>query len=106
MPLRICSYEDRPAAMDGLIFMAESLCRAEGGAASISLHLTVPDAPVSVRRWAERRPEVVLTTARPEGAAGWDVKAWLLLQELNSGNHEALWLDADDDGYQAHISNP
>ena len=92
MPLRVCSYEDRPEAMDSLIFMAESLCRVDQG---VSLHLTVPDAPVSVRTWAARRPELVLTTTRPAGVAGWDVKAWLLLQELNAGNHEALWLDSD-----------
>lgn len=92
MPLRVCSYEDRPEAMDSLIFMSESLCRVDHG---VSLHLTVPDAPASVRAWAERRPEVVLSTTRPEGVSGWDVKAWLLLQELNAGNREALWLDAD-----------
>lgn len=92
MPLRVCSYEDRPEAMDSVILMGESLCRVDTG---VSLHLTVPDAPVSVRAWAERRPEVVLTTTRLEGVAGWDVKAWLLLQELNAGSHEALWLDAD-----------
>jgi hypothetical protein len=95
VPLRVCSYEDRPEAMDSLIFMGESLCRAEKQAGGISLHLTVPNAPDSVRAWAQHRPEVVLTTTRPEGVAGWDVKAWLLLQELNSGSHEALWLDTD-----------
>jgi hypothetical protein len=91
-PLRVCSYEDRPAAMDSLILMGESLCRADQG---ISLHLTVPDAPEPVRAWAKTRPEVVLTTTRPAGVAGWDVKAWLLLQELDAGNREALWLDDD-----------
>lgn len=90
--LRVCSYEDRPAAMDSLIFMGESLCRIDK---DVSLHLTVPDAPPAVRAWAERRPEVILTTSRPEGVSGWDVKAWLLLQELNAGNGEALWLDDD-----------
>jgi hypothetical protein len=27
--------------------------------------------------------------------SGWDVKPWLLLQELNAGRPEALWLDTD-----------
>lgn len=92
MPLRVCSYEDRPDAMDSLVLMGESLCRADP---EVSLHLTVPDAPAWVRAWAERRPEVALNTTRPEGVSGWDVKACLLLQELNSGSQEALWLDAD-----------
>jgi hypothetical protein len=90
--LRVCSYEDRPEAMDSLILMGESLCRAN---ADVSLHLTVPEAPDSVRAWARRRPEVVLSTTRPEGVSGWDVKPWLLLQELSEGRPEALWLDDD-----------
>jgi hypothetical protein len=90
--LRVCSYEDRHAAMDSLILMGESLCRSDS---EISLHLTVPDAPAAVRAWAERRPQVALSTARPEGVAGWDVKPWLLLEELKAGNTEALWLDTD-----------
>jgi hypothetical protein len=78
--------------MDNLILMGESLCRAD---AHVSLHLTVPDAPPAVRAWAERRPEVVLCTKRPEGVSGWNVKPWLLLQELNAGSPQALWLDDD-----------
>jgi hypothetical protein len=91
-PLRVCSYEDRPEAMDSLILMAESLCRSDP---EVSLHLTVPDAPAPVRAWAETRPEAVLSTTQPEGVSGWDVKPWLLLQELNAGSPEALWLDDD-----------
>jgi hypothetical protein len=51
-PLRICSHEDRPEAMDSLILMGESLCRAN---VDVSPHLTVPEAPDSVRAWARRR---------------------------------------------------
>ncbi|MGO9273707.1 MAG: hypothetical protein ACLQOO_26300 [Terriglobia bacterium] len=90
--LRVCSYEDRPEAMDSLILMGESLCRVDR---EVSLHLTVPEAPASVRAWAERRPEVVLSTSRPDGVSGWDVKPWLLLQELKAGRREAIWIDDD-----------
>jgi hypothetical protein len=78
--------------MDSLVLMGESLCRAN---VDVSLHLTVPEAPDSVRAWARRRPEVVLSTERPEGVSGWDVKPWLLLHELNEGRREAVWLDDD-----------
>jgi hypothetical protein len=78
--------------MDSLILMAESLCAADR---DVSLHLTVPDAPEAVRAWARRRPEAILSTARPEGVTGWDVKPFLLLQELREGRPEALWLDDD-----------
>jgi hypothetical protein len=78
--------------MDSLILMGESLCRVDRAA---SLHLTVPEAPVSVRAWAERRPEVTLSIKRPVGVSGWDVKPWLLLQELDAGRPEVVWLDAD-----------
>jgi hypothetical protein len=78
--------------MDSLILMAESLCATDR---DVSLHLTVPDAPESVLAWARSRPEVVVSTARPEGGTGWDVKPWLLLQQLNEGVSSALWLDDD-----------
>lgn len=92
LSLRVCSYEDRAEAMDGLILMGESLCRVDR---KVSLHLTVPEAPASVRGWAEKRPEVVLCTEPPDGVRGWDVKPWLLLQELNAGRPEVIWLDSD-----------
>jgi len=78
--------------MDGVILMGESLCRVDP---EVSLHLTLPDAPASVRAWAESRPQVVLSAARPEGVSGWDVKPWLLLEELDSGWPEAIWIDTD-----------
>jgi hypothetical protein len=90
--LCVCSYEDRPEAMDGLILMGESLCRAE---TDLSLHLTVPNAPASVRAWAASRPEVLLTTSPPDGVSGWNIKPSLLLEELNAGRPEVLWLDDD-----------
>ncbi|MGD0201036.1 MAG: hypothetical protein ABSD27_09850 [Bryobacteraceae bacterium] len=90
--LRVCSYEDRPEAMDALILMGESLCRAN---VEVSLHLTVPDPPAAVRAWAQRRPEVILSTTRPAEVSGWDVKPWLLLQELSEERQEVLWLDSD-----------
>ena len=55
----------------------------------------VPGAPASVRSWAQRRPEVILTTTAPDGVTGWDVKPWLLLQELSAGRRDAVWLDDD-----------
>ena len=91
-PLRVCVYEDRAVAMDSLILMAESFCSLDR---DVSLHLTVPDAPESVRAWASRWPNVELSTERPEEVTGWDVKPWLLLQELNQGRPEVLWLDDD-----------
>jgi hypothetical protein len=91
-PCLVCSYEDRAAAMDSVLLMGESLCRADP---EVSLHLMVPDAPASVRSWAERRPEVILTTTAPDGVTGWDVKPWLLLQELSAGRRDAVWLDDD-----------
>jgi hypothetical protein len=78
--------------MDSLILMGESLCSVDR---DVSLHLTVPDAPEYVRAWARRWPAVVLSTDRPEGVTGWDVKPWLLLHQLDDGAPSALWLDDD-----------
>ena len=91
-PLRLCAYEDRPAAMDSLVLMGESLCAVDR---ETELHLSVPDAPDFVRAWAHRWPQVVLSADRPEGVTGWDVKPWLLLQQLNDGCPEAVWMDDD-----------
>jgi len=78
--------------MDSVKLMGESLCRVDPKA---SLHLTIPDASASVRAWAEGRPEVVLSATRPDALTGWDVKPWLLLQELGAGWPEAMWIDTD-----------
>ena len=91
-PLRVCSYEDRPQSMDSPVLMGESLCRVDK---RISLHLALPGAPASVRTWAERRPEIVLSTSPPEGVSGCDIKVWLLLQELKEGWPAAVYLDDD-----------
>jgi hypothetical protein len=90
--LRVCSYEDRPEAIEGLILMGESLLR---HSARVSLHLIVPDAPPPVHDWASGRARVELSTEAPEGTQGWDVKPRLLLAELNAGWEAAVWLDAD-----------
>jgi hypothetical protein len=90
--LRVCSYEDRQEAMDGVILMGESLCRADP---EVSLHLTVPSAPASLLSWAKRWPQIALSTSAPERVSGWDVKPFLLLEELNAGNNAAIWLDSD-----------
>ena len=91
-PLRVCAFEDRAVAMDSLILMGESLCAADR---DVSLHLTVPDAPDFVRDWARSRPQVILSTERPPGVTGWDAKPWVMLQELNQGHPQVLWLDDD-----------
>jgi hypothetical protein len=78
--------------MDGVILMGESLCRADP---DVSLHLTVPEASAPVRAWAQGKSEITLTTTWPDGVSGWDSKPWLLLQELEAGRPEVLWLDDD-----------
>jgi len=90
--LRVCSYEDRAIGMDGLILMGESLCSVDK---AVSLHLTVPDAPAYVRKWAASRPEVELSTERLPELSGWNIKPSLLLRELDAGWEAPLWLDSD-----------
>jgi hypothetical protein len=78
--------------MDSLILMGESLCSVDQ---SVSLHLTVPDAPAKVREWAASRPEVELSTETLPGLSGWNIKPSLLLKELDAGWEAPLWLDSD-----------
>jgi hypothetical protein len=88
----VCSYEDRPEAMDSVILMGESLCKADPG---LRLHLTLPDAPPSVQSWAKRWPGVSISTVPPQGVTGWDVKPTLMLRELDAGVPAVVWLDTD-----------
>ena len=90
--LHVCSYEDRLEGMDSLILMGESLCRVDP---EISLRLTAPNASVAVSNWARGWPEVTIRTETAAGLDGWDVKPWLLLQELKAGAQEAVWIDSD-----------
>ena len=78
--------------MGSVILMGESLCKADQG---LRLHLTLPDAPPSVQSWAKRWPGVTISTARPQGVTGWDVKPTLMLRELDAGVPAVVWLDTD-----------
>jgi len=90
--MKFCAYEDRPSDLIGLKLLALSLSRFCPGA---SLELTVPGAPEAFVRWAAARPNVVLRAEPIAGRSGYDIKPYLLLRLLASGERGAIWIDSD-----------
>lgn len=90
--MKICAYEDRPSDLIGLKLLVLSVLRRCPDA---SIELTVPGAPDAFVRWAEARPNVVVRPEPIAGRAGYDIKPYLLLKLLESGEREAIWIDSD-----------
>jgi hypothetical protein len=78
--------------MSGLLLMGESFLRNNPGK---RIFLTAPGASEELKSWAKSRPQVRFSTSTPQQLTGWDVKPWLLLQQLEEESEEVIWLDAD-----------
>lgn len=88
----ICTHEDRPLAMPGVKLLV------------LSLEKHCPGVPVTVScafcddqmaRWVKGHPDVVLRVNPSMRGRGWDVKPTLLLQLLDEGHEEVVWIDSD-----------
>jgi len=91
-PMIACTYEDRSSARPGLELLAVSLAHRCPG---VALHVFVPAPDPDLRAWARRFEQVELFEAPPRWPTGWSVKPWLLLDRLEAGFREVLWLDTD-----------
>jgi hypothetical protein len=92
-PIVICVAEDRKAYEPALRLLLTSLCRY-----STNIQVTVfyPAADQAFLDWARSLAGKIAVRAAPiSGAYGWNVKPYALLQLLNEGNHEVIWLDSD-----------
>jgi hypothetical protein len=88
----VCTSEDRPRDFVGTKLLLASLARA---CPDVSALVFCPQ-PLHSRL----RAQVILPTTtvreRPvSNAGGWSVKPWLLLQLLDEGHSEIVWLDSD-----------
>src|SRR4026207_2194996 len=70
--------------------------------ASLSLHC--PDVPISLfypvanqafRRWLSEYPQVRLQTECLRNGYGWNVKPQAIMQLLDAGFDEVIWIDSD-----------
>lgn len=93
-PLTICIAEDRPACEPGVRLLLRSLARAEPGC---SVVLFCPFADENFVRFAAELTEISVDvrTVSPTGAYSWNVKPQALLELLNEGADEIVWIDSD-----------
>lgn len=90
-----CTYEDRPECLVGLRILVRSLAR-HMPQAKIRIWCP-PDKPgfAEFLSWFERQENALPHPDQPIVGAGWNVKPYVLLYELERGAQEAIWIDAD-----------
>ena len=93
-PLVICVAEDRKSCEPGLKLLLISLCRYS---TDIAIAVFYPAADQEFLDWAHGidSEKITVRTAPMSGAYGWNVKPQALLQLLNEGNQEVVWIDSD-----------
>jgi hypothetical protein len=92
--LAICTAEDRKWCEPGLRLLLTSLCRYSS---DIAITVFYPEADQEFFEWARDLEPVKITvrSIHVAGAYGWNVKPQVLLQLLDEGNREAVWVDSD-----------
>jgi hypothetical protein len=87
-----CGYEDRVRDLIGLKLLATSVHR---HCPSLPLRLTAPQGPPGFREFFARFPNVSWVSLANGQHRGWDVKPVVLLEALDAGASEAIWIDSD-----------
>lgn len=88
----ICIAEDREwceAPVKLLLLSLREHCP------DMSVELFYPPADAAFIQWLQQFPQVNLNTQPLEGAGSWNVKPHALLQLMQRGYEEILWIDAD-----------
>src|SRR5262249_18829875 len=90
----ICLAEDRKSCEPAVRLLLISLCRYS---TDIGITVFYPEADQGFLDWAYGlKPEKLTVRIAPlSGAYGWNVKPQALLQLLNEGNQEVVWIDSD-----------
>lgn len=90
----ICIAEDRASCETGIRLLLLSLSRAEPGA-SVILFCPFADRDLSSFAANVAGLSVDLRAYRPPDAYSWNVKPQALLEALNEGADEVVWIDSD-----------
>lgn len=88
----VCLYEDRPKQIPGVKLLVLSLARY---CPQWKIRLTMPGASASFENWIGKFPQVEMIYSKPEGGGSFNVKPAVLLEALESGAPECLWIDTD-----------
>lgn len=88
----VCVHEDRASALVGVKLLVLSLKR---HCPDLRIVVSAPSAPDEFVQWCAGELTVILRTHRPGTGTGWNVKPSLLLDLLDQGHEEVVWLDSD-----------
>jgi hypothetical protein len=92
MTTHICIAETRASAEVPLKLTLLSIAAHNS---DVVIHLCYPPADERFANWLERVPQVRLTTNPIRGASGWNIKPYALMDLLDEGINEAVWIDSD-----------
>ena len=90
----ICIAENRTACEPSIKLLLISLCRY---CKDLTITLFYPNAAQDFLDWAHElgSEKITVRTTAISGAYGWNVKPQALLQLLNEGYQEVLWINSD-----------
>jgi hypothetical protein len=88
----ICVAEDRKSCENALKLLLLSLNRHNE---CIPVVVFYPPADQEFIDWAKTLKNISVRITWPRGASGWNIKPHMMLDLLNEGNHEILWIDSD-----------
>jgi Nucleotide-diphospho-sugar transferase len=92
MKSTVCIAEDRQVCEPALKLLLLSLTRHSSAA---PINLFYPCADQGFLTWLQRCPQVSLQTDRLKNGYGWNVKPQALMQLLDVGYDEVIWVDSD-----------
>lgn len=87
-----CVYEDRADCEVGVRIAIASLQRQHPTAQVVVFS---PTPSPALRAWCEGRAGVEVVQSAPDAPRGWDCKSYFLLQLLDRGAPEVVWIDSD-----------
>jgi len=88
----VCVHEDRAEYLIGLKLTVLSLAR---HCPDLPVIVSCPHPPDSFRRWVATLPNAQLLADPNLAGLSWNVKPTILLQCLNEGHRDVIWIDAD-----------
>ncbi|GAX37573.1 putative nucleotide-diphospho-sugar transferase [Nodularia sp. NIES-3585] len=100
-----CIYENRLDYLIGVKLTVLSLAR---HCPDLPVMITCPQAPESFRLWVEKQPNAELGNYDSLDGVGWNVKPSLLLQLLEEGYSDVVWIDSDiiiNRDFRQHFEN-
>lgn len=88
----ICIFDDRAHCEPALRVLVASLYR---HSPQLAVRLIHPPASPAFREWLKSYPNVALHTAGLPTGLGWNIKPLVLMQALDDGHDNVVWVDSD-----------